>query len=465
MARRYNELFIGTEFLNIEGRSIKHAGLISEFGNPNISKISVEPLKLIGMDLETDYLIAKLKLLGSWDGTTYYNYKQDFLAELFELVQSAFWKKGNNALAYWNKLDPFVLYKQFLILFGDTKQYKSMERYGKVSGEWNTKLGLWNIRPVVEVEVKKGERVFRFGIKNVMRSSIQFYFYEVVAGRPKQLLNESFPLSTIWAYDIAPMFKGSLGKEMEARKKDYPYYSKVSKDAHLVDWDRYATDEDYRVNIVDKSNYFDARAVYDLGTMILHQFKKAFYPFYPRNLIRSGSIARSAIVAKLNIKYYNEAGIDLDNIKGTEKAILKAADKLVFEDVKSIGIMSYYDIWSSQLDDNELKDMFCLFYEAYSGGYIEAILYGIIKNGAYSDIASAYIYWITKLMDLRGSTITHGKGEPPHIKNSYCVIRGTIKIPLEVNYMPITVKHVTLKDTNVRATGEYIGSYYLIERD
>jgi len=452
MARRYNELFIGTQFLNIEGRSIKHAGLISEFGNPNIAKINDDSLNLIGIDLETNHLTAELKLLGYWDGTNYYHCEKNFLAELFELVQKAFWAKGRNALAYWNKLDPFVLYKQFLILFDEKKGYKSMERYGKVSGEWNKKEGKWIIRPVIEIEVKKGERSFRFGIKNVIRSSIQFYFYEIIVGRPKQLLNGTFPLSKVWAYDIASMFKYSLGKEMEKRKALFPYYSKISADAHLIDWDRFNNDDLYKNDIVLLSNQYDARAVYDLGNMIMDQFKTAFH-YYPRNLISSGSIARSAIVAVLTSKY---RGLISDK---------KKADKLVFDDVKSIGIMNYYDKWASQIDHESLKDMFCLFYEAYSGGYIEALLYGVIKKGAYSDLASAYIYWITKLLDLRDSIVTHGEGEPPHVDNSYCVIRGTIKVPLEVDYMPITVKHVTLKDTNVRAVGEYKGSYYLIERD
>ena len=117
------------------------------------------------------------------------------------------------------------------------------------------------------------------------------------------------------------------------------------------------------------------------------------------------------------------------------------------------------------MPEPSLKDMFCLFYESYSGGYIEAIRYGLIKEGYYSDIASAYVKWLTELKDLRGSKVTEGVGEPPHIDNSYCLVRGTVNIPLEVDYMPITVKHVTAKDTNVRATGIYKAAYWLDERD
>ena len=40
MARRTNELFIGRNFLNVDGRSIKHHALIKEFANVNVNKIS-----------------------------------------------------------------------------------------------------------------------------------------------------------------------------------------------------------------------------------------------------------------------------------------------------------------------------------------------------------------------------------------------------------------------------------------
>jgi hypothetical protein len=68
-------------------------------------------------------------------------------------------------------------------------------------------------------------------------------------------------------------------------------------------------------------------------------------------------------------------------------------------------------------------------------------------------------------MDLRDSKVTYGTGEPPHIDNSYCFVRGDVNIPMEVDYSPITVKHITLKETNIRATGQYRASYTIRERD
>ena len=457
MARRYNELFIGSEFLSEEGRKIKHQGLMSEFGNPTISKISDHELHLVGLDLETNYKTAELKLLGIWNGSHYRSHTSKFLVHLFELVERAFWEgnkgKGLHALAYWNKLDPFVLYKQFLLLFKDEKQIYSMKRYGKIAGEWSSYKGKWKIRPVVEIEITRGNRSYRFGIKNVIRSSIQFFFYEITpSGMPKQLNNGVYPLRQVWAFDIASLFRNGLEKEMTSRSDLFPYYSKVDESAHLVDWDRFNSDQDFRENIVLKSNMYDARAVYDLGKLMVHQFKKAFN-YFPRNLISSGSIARAAIVATLTHKYM----LQFNN--------RDVADKMALSEFKSIGIMHYYDIWQEEMDETDLKDMFCLFYEAYSGGYIETFAYGLIKKGFYSDIAAAYIKWITELQDLRNSIVTTGSGEPPHIENSYCVIRGIITIPLGCNYFPLTVKDITNKDTNVRVAGTYKGSYYIEERD
>ena len=63
MARRANELYIGNEYLTIEGRQIKHPALISCYATPTVkSKIRAEPIQLLGLDLETEPHTAELKL-------------------------------------------------------------------------------------------------------------------------------------------------------------------------------------------------------------------------------------------------------------------------------------------------------------------------------------------------------------------------------------------------------------------
>lgn len=430
MAKRDNELFIGTEFLNEEGRTIKHPSLIKLYANVNAKKVNEKPISLIGMDLETDADKGDLKLLGIWDGSKYRYYTKDFIIELFTWVKAASSKES--ALAYWNRLDPFVILKEFLRYVSKDEKQQALARFGKISGEYNKKERYWEIHPVVQVKI--GD--YHFGIIQAIHTSIQFFFYR-----------DGFKsFKKVWAYDIAGLYQNGLEKEATAR---FDYYSKVDKSAHLVDWERFNTNNEYKYHIVLRSNELDARACYDLGMSIQDDFFTAF-KYYPRSLISAGSLARSAIVANIFNRYSH-----LDEAE---------QNRSVADDVKSIGFMNYYDEWTYRYGQDIVKDLYALSTEAYSGGYIEAIRYGYSKDGYFSDIASAYPGVIQNLLDLRGAKLTNGTGTPPEIKNSYCFIRGIVDIPEHVNFHPITIKHPIHKETNIRATGKYRASYTLNER-
>lgn len=437
MARRVNELFIGRQHLTLDGPSIKHPSLIAEYGNLNMAKVSDNKIDLLGLDLETDSETGELRLLGLYDGEKYRYYLEDFLQVLFKYIKQCSF--NNVSVAYWNKLDPFVIFKQFLYHLSDKDRVRSMTHYGKISGVWDKKNKTWKVKPVVILEIGN----YYFGIKNVIRSSIQFFINK----KGSKFLN------TVWAYDIAQLYEKPLEKEMLNRKELFPYYSKIEESAHIIDWDRFNTDKNYRYNIVLKSNEYDARAVYDLGVHIQDLYYKAF-KYYPRYLISTGTLARASLVAT-TLNKYNKLYPD-----NSEKAFT-----LAYEDIKSISIMDHYDNWYKQIGNHNLIDLYCLMTESYSGGYIESFRYGFSPQAFYSDIASAYPFYISQLYDLRDSTVTTGIGEPPHIKYSYCFIRGTVNIPLTVNYHPITIKHPLAKATNIRAVGEYIASYTIEERD
>ena len=430
MARRENELFIGIEHLNDEGRTIKHPSLIKLYANINSNKIREQLINLISLDLETDAAKGDLKLLGVWDGNRYSYYTENFIIQLFKLVKYA--KRKDRSIAYWNRLDPFVILKEFLRFTDDAGKTEALSRFGKISGEYDNKNLEWIIHPVIDIKI--GD--YHFGIIQAIRSSIQFYYYQ-----------EGFnSFNKVWAYDIAQLYEKGLEAEATSR---FEYYSKVDKTAHLVDWNRFDNDNDYKENIVLKSNKLDCMACYDLGIQIQNDFKTAF-GYYPRTLISQGSLARSAIVANLNTKYNN-----LDD---------KQRKFAVNEEIKSIGIMNYYDAWTNRYGQDIVKDLYSLVTEAYSGGYIEAIRYGYANEGYYTDIASAYPAIIQNLYDLRNAKITTGTGTPPIIDNSYCFVRGIVNIPAGVNFHPITVKHPIHKETNIRATGTYRASYTINER-
>ena len=135
--RRENELFIGREFMNVEGRSIKHPALIKHFASVNMNKINDKPIKLVGLDLETNHITAELKLLGFYNGEKYTYYTENFLEVIFSYIRYA--RHEEISLAYWNRLDPFIILKQFLSRLTEAQIKRALKRFGNVSGEWDRK--------------------------------------------------------------------------------------------------------------------------------------------------------------------------------------------------------------------------------------------------------------------------------------------------------------------------------------
>jgi len=447
MSRRSNELFIGAENMMLEGRNIKHPAKISYYANVKSSKLNDDPVEVCGIDLETDYITGELKLLGFYKNRRSFAwYTRDFINVLYNYVKWA--SKNQTQLAYWNRLDPAVIFKQFLLMLPEKEARERLGRFGKVSGEWSNKEKEWEVNPVVEITMKDG---CKFGIRNAIRSSIQFYWMDGKKYDEPQ---------TVWAYDIAQLFPNNLEKECLGDKDEetgtypnarFPWYTKMSDEFHKVDWERFKSDRAYQLGVL-RSNELDARACTELAYTIQEDFREAF-GYYPKTLISQGSLARAAIVAQLT------------NILEPKHSNEKELKSAVHKEVASIGFMNYYDEWAEKIGHDQLKDLYCLATEAYSGGYIDAIRYGYAKEGYYADIASAYPAVITKLTDLRGSKIYKGTGKPPSVKNGYVFIRGTVTIPHHVQYHPITVKHATSIETNVRPVGTFRASYIIEERD
>ena len=433
MGRRDNELYIGPEYMNIEGAGVKHPALIKHFAEIRTGKISTQPLSLIGIDIETNHKTAELKLLGIYDEEVGYRYyTKYFISVLYTTIKSAYRK--NRRLAYWNRLDPFVIFKQFALEVSPEDQVRACAHYGKISGEWDRKAGTWKTKPVIAVKISNCE----FGIIQAIRSSIQFYYKRESDREP----------NTVWAYDIAQLYDKGIETEAQSR---LPYYSKLGEEYHKIDWERFEKDETFRKNVL-LSNELDARACKDLGDIVSKDFYKAF-GYYPVNLISAGSLARASIVASVTNKLKPDHEDE------------KQLDNAVRAELKAISIASYLDNWTGTYGPDVVKDLLCMSTEAYSGGYIEAIRFGYAPKAYYADIASAYPGVIVNLWDLRDAKITNGTGEPPHIANSYCFVRGVVDIPLDVNYHPITVRHPLLLNTNIRAVGTYRASYTIEERD
>ena len=77
----------------------------------------------------------------------------------------------------------------------------------------------------------------------------------------------------------------------------------------------------------------------------------------------------------------------------------------LYEELKTIPIMTHIDDWLERYDEKVISSMLLAFSEAYSGGQIESYRYGYAKEGYYSDIASAYPSVVSNLWDLTDSQI------------------------------------------------------------
>jgi len=430
MPRQPNDLFIGEDFLSLEGRSVKHPALVKYYAIPRANKFADDPVDLLGLDLETESDTGTLRLLGIHDGEHYNHFTSDFLDRLYDIIRMLYGKRAS--LAWWSQLDPLVLFKQFLDRVENPDD--SLIRWGAVAGSWNKKHKRWDIKPVIRVQMADGTY---FGITNVIRSSVQFFI------EPKD-----DDLRTVWGYDIKALYESGLEKEAGSR---FDWYSKIALEAHIVDWERFETDDEYKAMVL-LSNELDAKACRALGIEVQEDFHRAFRK-YPKSLISQGSLARSAIASDLFMGYMD--------IYGDEKTALEDAA----EDIKSIGIISHMDHLIKESDEEVTKDLLAMASEAYSGGYIESIRYGSAESAWHADLASAYPATIIKLWDLRGCQIKKGRGEPPEIENAYIFIRGIVDVPKGINFNPITIKHPIYQETNIRAVGRYRATYIKPERD
>lgn len=451
--QRKNELYIGKDFLNVEGRTIKHPALIDHYANVDTNKTRDSLIETIGLDIETNHLTGEMRLLGFYEGNNrdyslsvkdgeklsgYSYYTDNFLKHLLGFVRYA--DKQNKHLAHWNKLDAFQIFRLFALnIDNDEVINVAMKRYDNIQGEWNRTKHCWNIKPVIAVEI---DGVI-FGIQKVIRGSLQFFID--IKGRD-DIIN-------VWSYNIASLYIKGLEKEADINSGGrFDWYNKVDESAHLVDWDRFENDINFRENIVLKSNELDCKSAMALAYEVQKDFCESFGS-YPVSLISQGSHARSGLTAQITNDLISQ---------GYEGDILQEKR---YREINSISFISILDELLEKYDKEKVKDFYLLTTEAYSGGMIETIRYGYADEGWYVDIASAYPSVIQNLFDLRNSRLEYGEGEPPRIDNSYIICRGLVSIPETLQYHPITIKHPIHKDTNIRPTGSFYASYTSEERD
>lgn len=444
-----NSLFLGKEFVNLEGREIKHPATMNYYSSISMKKIKETPMKFISLDLETDSETAELKLLGQYDGEKYFWSDKDFIGVLFTAVKYASMNGLN--LVYWSRLDPAVLYKQLLLKMDEHAQQISLSYYQKIDSQFNRKTKQWDIEPLAKTRISN----YEFGIMKSIRSCLTFYYID--------LYDDKRYLNKVWTFDIYPFYL----KPLETVGKKYTnYYSKIDKLAHLVNWAMFYKNEFENVTVekrlfqigeyremVLKSNELDCKVAYDLANIVQNDFFTAF-GYYPSSLISPGSLTRSCYQAVITNKWKN-----IKNDKEREKKIV--------DDLKSISIMNHYDNWCNQLGEEDFKDFVCLIAECYKGAKIECYANGFVEKGFTADLTQAYPSKQRKLLDLRKSLIIQGEGVPQKIDNSITLIRGTVHIPDNkfAEYHTILIKHPFCKALNICAIEDFRASYYLEERE
>lgn len=285
-------------------------------------------------------------------------------------------------------------------------------------------------------------------------------------------------------YNIKALYMRNLEAEADYNtvQKDgsrgrFKWYSKMTQEAHLLDeegWNRFHKDEDFK-NMVLESNKLDAKSAMALGYEIQKDFNEAFkyedetgvLNSYPTSLISQGAHARSAIACMIRNDIIREKGYKVCDILVPKSQVRSDLFKEVSEKLKTIPLITHLDKWLDEYPEKDIKDLYSMIVEAYSGGQIDAISYGTAKKGWIADIASAYPAVIQNLWDLTDSTIQHGEGEPPEIPYSYIFCRGLVNIPKGIDIHPITIKqNVTgMKDINFRPEGVFYASYTKEERD
>jgi len=449
-----NSLFVGKEFLNIEGRELKHIGTINYYAPITTHKISLDRMNYVSLDLETDYKTAELKLIGAYDGTEYKKfYKQDFVYVLFNLVKHC--EDTQKSLIYWSRLDPAVLYKELLLIIQEKEQQESLERYQRIDGDFDRNNKEWITPPLTKCTLSNGR--FEFGILKSIRSCLLFYYID--------LESPDKQVKSVWAFDIKPFYLRGL----EAVAKDYlPWYSKGSSDLHKVDWVRYEKDLDYQERVLN-SNFMDSKSAFCLADIIQDDFYNSF-GWYPTSLISPGSLTRACYQAMISNKYGLKKAIEDFDPNGEiedETKIIKTIKSKIMDDLKSIAIINFYDEWKKQLGDTNFKDFLCLISECYKGARIESFTNGYAKKGYTIDIASAYVAEIVKLKDLRGSKVYKGIGTPRLIENAYVLCRGLVHTGKQkgIEYHTILTKHPENKALNICALGDFYASYYIEERE
>lgn len=391
---------------------ILHPLLIARYGKV-ITHHSDTMFGLVGLDIETNHTTGEPKLLGfSYDDGYYFSVENPTLQDLFHVVNGLINNSPGTQIVTWGNLDMTCIIR----LFDPTDEERKKISRG-ISG--NFQKGEWIAQPPLMREV----------------NGTCFYVDHYITGRSLRLgvLHGSRTYS-IWIYNISQFYETRIAETAKALRMEWVDFGE---ETHLIDWDRYLIDSDFRQEVLE-SNKQDARVVRDMATHLGSIFNNVFGA-YPKLLVSAGSLADSAVSKMLNREDYAS----------------NAWRYLVYDTFKD---SPYLELAESIMS------------ECYSAGYVEQFGLGYFETAHVADVSSAYPDKIRQLPDLRNFKMFSGRGNPESRIADLesdgwqvftAVIRGDVFIPEHLRFHPITQK--TVNGQNFRPVGCAFTAGYLLE--
>lgn len=420
------QLDMAYTYSNNANFKIIHPLFIKGYRMPN-PKFSDEPINVVGLDIETIHTTGQPRLLGFW-----YPELGKYTPLEKPTLDSFFWKVKKlhentpYHLATWGNLDIQCIIR----LFEPNENERQMISRGLSA---NVKHGRFVSTPPIRRFIEDGTD-----------DGIPFYISSYIPGRSLKLgYIENDHENIVWIFNISQFYPGKISETAKGLKLSWQDFSK---ETHLIDWERFDSDSDYRMECLE-SNKQDARIVTELAIKLQESFYLTFN-CYPKLLVSTGSICDAAVSKMLANKDDNNAEYASNSLRW------------IIENT-----------WRKNSDDESITKLESLASETFSAGYVDQFALGFFPKVYSADIAAAYPHKIRMLHDLRHSRVVYGEGnleqDLAYFRERYTIetvlIRGRVTIPHTLKFHPITIK--SFGRDNVRPVGTFFASYCLEERE
>ena len=232
-------------------------------------------------------------------------------------------------------------------------------------------------------------RNFKFTIINIIKDSIMFKVTD---------LNDKS--RTIVLYNLKNLYDTDL--ETTAKNYNLGYYSKLGKEYHIIDKQRFYNDLEYKTKVIE-SNRLDNIVLLDIAKNMLNDFK-AVSGKIPKSIFTNGSLARSYLLSQIGT-------IGSKNLNF----------KMLFKGKHTKNLLDYS-------------------MRSYHGGKIESYILGYIPKAKVIDITSAYPYAMSLLPKLTNEIIY--STDTKRLKDFYyAFIRVEIEIKDQYLIHPLIVEN------------------------